>query len=363
MKIVLPFYFPRLIPHKANRLIFLLLVLFTTCTEGFSWGFFAHQRINRLAVFCLPEPMAAFFKRNILYLTENAVNPDKRRMAVKNEAPKHYIDIDIYGDSALWKMPRRWNDAVAKYTEDTLLAYGIVPWEVNRMKYLLQNAFEKKDSKAILRIAADMGHYIADSNVPLHTTENYNGQKTGQKGIHGFWESRLPELFSDKYDFFVGTADYERRVLERSWRGVTEAHLALDSVLRFEKELNARWPEDKKYSYEQRGNMTTQVYSREYSSTYHRMLGRQVENRMRASIKEVADLWYTAWVDAGQPDLDALLDFKLSEEDLKEMEEERKSWQQKTLQVRPEETSSLRELDISELFGSCCRHGEDGHHR
>jgi chromatin segregation and condensation protein Rec8/ScpA/Scc1 (kleisin family) len=93
------------------------------------------------------------------------------------------------------------------------------------------------------------------------------------------------------------------------------------------------------------------------------MLGRQVENRMRASIKEVADLWYTAWVDAGQPDLDALLDFKLSEEDLKEMEEERKSWQQKTLQVRPEETSSLRELDVSTLYGfsSCCRHEEEGH--
>ena len=352
-------------PSARRKLILSLLtvILLLYAKDGLCWGFFAHQRINRLAVFCLPEPMAAFFKRNIVYLTENAVNPDKRRMAVKNEAPKHYIDIDVYGDSALWKMPRRWNDAVAKYSEDTLLAYGIVPWEVNRMKYLLQNAFEKKDSKAILRIAADMGHYIADSNVPLHTTENYNGQKTGQKGIHGFWESRLPELYSDRYDFFVGTADYEKRVLERSWRGVSEAHLALDSVLRFEKELNARWPEDKKYSFEQRGNTTVQVYSREYSAAYHRMLGRQVENRMRASVKEVADLWYTAWVDAGQPDLDGLLDFKLSEDDLREMEEERKSWQLKTLQVRPEETSYLRIVDGEEFAYACCRHLEANHDR
>jgi chromatin segregation and condensation protein Rec8/ScpA/Scc1 (kleisin family) len=74
-------------------------------------------------------------------------------------------------------------------------------------------------------------------------------------------------------------------------------------------------------------------------------------------VKEVADLWYTAWVDAGQPDLDALLDYKLSEEDLKEMEEERKGWQQKTLQVRPEETSSIREWNAEELHASvCCRH-------
>jgi len=332
--------------------VFFLLLIHQT---SFAWGFFAHQRINRLAVFCLPEPMASFFKRNIVYLTENAVNPDRRRNAVKGEAAKHYIDIDVYGDSALWKMPRRWTDAVAKYTEDTLQAYGIVPWEVNRMKYSLQRAFEKKDAKGILRIASDLGHYIADSNVPLHTTENYNGQKTNQKGIHGFWESRLPELFSDKYDFFVGQADYEKNVLNRSWSAVIAAHTALDSVLGFERELNARWPEDKKYGFEQRGNITAQVYSREYSKTYTQMLGNQVERRMRASIKQVADFWYTAWVDAGQPDLEALLDYKLTEEDKKEMEEERKQWQKKTIETRTEESAALSLDDL--WFGTCCNHG------
>ena len=330
-----------------------LLTLISVC-DTFAWGFFAHQRINRLAVFCLPEPMSAFFKRNIVYLTENAVNPDRRRNAVKGEAPKHFIDIDVYGDSALWKMPRRWQDAVAKYTEDTLQEYGIVPWEVNRMKYSLQKAFERKDAKGILRIASDLGHYIADSNVPLHTTENYNGQMTGQKGIHGFWESRLPELFSDKYDYFVGQADYEKHVQQRAWNSIIAAHSALDSVLGFEKKLNAEWPEDKKYSFEQRGNVTTQVYSREYSKAYDKMLGNQVERRMRASIKQVADFWYTAWVDAGQPNLDELLDFKLSEEDLKEQEEERKLWQQKTINVRTEESAMITIDEI--LFGSCCNH-------
>jgi len=77
-----------------------ILTLISVC-DTFAWGFFAHQRINRLAVFCLPEPMSAFFKRNIVYLTENAVNPDRRRNAVKGEAPKHFIDIDVYGDSIL----------------------------------------------------------------------------------------------------------------------------------------------------------------------------------------------------------------------------------------------------------------------
>lgn len=341
-----------------KKIIFAAFIVFllaeTVSIPASGWGFFAHRRINRLAAFCLPDPMARFFKYHIVYLTENAVNPDRRRGSVKGEAPRHYIDIDVYGDSALWKMPRRWADAVAKYTEDTLQEYGIVPWHVNKMKYDLQRAFESKNVRRILATAADLGHYIADSNVPLHTTQNYNGQMTNQKGIHGFWESRLPELYSEKYDYFVGKAEYEKRVLDRSWNGVIEAHLALDSVLGFERQLNARWPEDKKYSYEQRGNVTTQVYSREYSFAYHQMLGDQVERRMRASIKEVADIWYTAWVDAGQPDLNSLIDQKFSEEDLKEMEEERKKWQENTLQVRPEETSCIRLKE--ELYGSCCPH-------
>lgn len=339
---------------RFSLLFILVIFQLKFSVNSYSWGFFAHQRINRLAVFCLPPQMLPFFKYHIVYLTENAVNPDRRRYAVKGEAPKHFIDIDVYGDSALWKMPRKWTDAVAKYSEDTLMEYGIVPWEVNRMKYSLQRAFEAKDARAILRIASDLGHYIADSNVPLHTTQNYNGQMTGQKGIHGFWESRLPELFSEKYDFFIGQAQYEKNVLQRSWRGVIEAHSALDSVLKFERELNARWPEDKKYSFEQRGNVTMQVYSRDYSKAYHQMLGNQVERRMRASIRQVADFWYTAWVDAGQPDLEALLDFQFSEQDLKEMEEERKQWQQKLLNVRQEESASITIEEF--LYGSCCTH-------
>ena len=63
------------------------------------WGFFAHQKINRLAIFTLPVEMIGFYKKNIQYLTENAINPDRRRYSVKEEAARHYIDVDVYGDS------------------------------------------------------------------------------------------------------------------------------------------------------------------------------------------------------------------------------------------------------------------------
>lgn len=273
-----------------------------------NWGFFAHQKINRMAVFRLPPEMITFYKHHIQYITENAVNPDRRRYAVDYEAPRHYIDLDVYGDSAVFKMPRYWNHAVEKFTEDTLQAYGIVPWHVNFVTYQLTEAFKKNNAEDILRYSADLGHYIADANVPLHTTENYNGQLTGQYGIHGFWESRLPELFSDDYDFFIGKAEYVENTQLAIWDAVKDAHLALDSVFGFEKKLTKKMADDRKYSSELRGNVNVKVYSRDFSKAYHNMLGDQVKRRMRNSIKMVGDYWFTAWVNAGQPDLDILID-------------------------------------------------------
>ncbi|RUA29383.1 MAG: S1/P1 Nuclease, partial [Bacteroidetes bacterium] len=131
-----------------------------------NWGFYAHQKINRLAIFTLPPEMITFYKHHIQYITENAVNPDKRRYAVDYEAPRHYIDLDVYGDSAVYKMPRYWKDAVKEYTEDTLQTYGIVPWHVNFVTYQLTEAFKENNAEDILRYSADLGHYIADANVP-----------------------------------------------------------------------------------------------------------------------------------------------------------------------------------------------------
>lgn len=267
------------------------------------WGFFSHKKINRLAVFSLPPEMVGFYKQHIQYLTEKAVNPDKRRYVMPQEAPRHYIDIDVYGDSAIYTMPRYWFDAVEKYTEDTLKAYGIVPWHVHRVKGWLTKAFKNQDKDQILRLSADLGHYIADANVPLHTTKNYNGQLTDQYGIHGFWESRLPELFSDQYNLFVGKAEYVENTQLRVWDAVTKAHLALDSVLRFEKEVTREFGASHKYVVEQRGTSNVRTYSQAFSKAYHEKLNGMVERRMRASIKMIADFWYTAWVDGGQPDL------------------------------------------------------------
>lgn len=270
--------------------------------------------------------MFGFYKKNIEFLTEHAVDPDKRRYSSPDEAPRHYIDMDHYTKSEMDSMPLYWNDAVKMFTEDTLKAYGIVPWHVVRELTMLTNAFKKGDVEKILNYSADLCHYIADAHVPLHTTENYNGQKTNQIGIHGFWESRIPELNGDNYDYFLGRAVYIEDPQKYIWQVVRESHAAVDSVLDFEAELNREFPKDRKYVVEQRGAATVTVYSQEYTEAYEKMLSGMVERRMRASIISTGSFWYTAWVNAGKPDLNNMKAFELSEEQKKKLEEENRMW-------------------------------------
>jgi len=203
-------------------------------------------------------------------------------------------------------MPRKWTDAVEKFSEDTLLAYGIVPWHIQTVYNRLVRAFEEKDIDYILKNSADLGHYVSDAHVPLHTTKNYDGQLTNQKGIHAFWESRLPELFADDYDYLVGTAEYQYSVLDVAWQAVESSFNSLDSVLLFDKELSLEFEQDKQYSYEKRGTKTIKVKSADYSLAYHTKLDGMVERRLRLSIISIGNLWYSAWVDAGQPILEGM---------------------------------------------------------
>ncbi len=356
-------------------------------TKAADWGFFAHRRINRMAVFTLPSKMIGFYKKNVEYVTEHAVDPDKRRYATQHEAVRHYIDIDHWGEFPFEEVPRDWISCLMKYTElyrirkngdtvrmvtnfnsfyskkdgiiyrnlpnaayrrfftekilpqyyedewvieiedwlsysaadrdtfdgkkifavDQFSAYGILPFHLQQMQARLTNAFVAKDRQAILRLSTEMGHYIGDAHVPLHTTENYNGQLTDQVGIHAFWESRLPELFADeRYDFFVGPARYLKDPADFFWSIVLESHQLLDSVLLIEKELSQTFPRDKQYCYEDRLDINIRTQCRAYAEAYHERMKGMVEKRMKDAILAIGSSWYTAWVDAGQPKLDHL---------------------------------------------------------
>src|SRR6187551_362373 len=235
------------------RRFFLLLSILLISQTCFCWGFFAHQKINYYAVFLLPPQMMVLYKPNIQFITEHAVDPDKRRYAVAEEGPRHYIDIDHYGKYPFDSLPRKWEEAVLKYSQNTIIENGIVPWWVQTVYRRLVNAFKEKDQARILKLSAEIGHYIADAHVPLHASSNHNGQLTGQQGIHGFWESRIPELLADKeWSFFIGKAEYIKSPGDFIWKRVLESAAAADTVLQYEIELSKKLSTDKKFAFEDR---------------------------------------------------------------------------------------------------------------
>lgn len=280
----------------------MMLVLLLWAGEVYCWGFFAHEKINGYAVYLLPPEMLVLYKPAIGYLRTHATDPDKRRYLIKAEGPRHFIDLDRYGSYPFTAMPRSWKAAVEKYGEDSLMEHGVLPWRIQDVLRSLTNAFINNNTTAVLKLSADLGHYIGDAHVPLHTSSNHNGQHTNQHGIHGFWESRVPELLADKeWDFFLEKATYIENPLEATWQIILESAKAVDSVLQFEAQLTATVSADQKYAFEWRKQAVIRQYSHAFTARYNRMLNGMVERRMRASVQAVANFWYTAWVNAGQP--------------------------------------------------------------
>lgn len=306
---------------------FVVIVLLFISQQCFCWGFFGHRKINYLAVFLLPPEMIGFYKTHIDFLTEHSVDPDKRRYAIPEEGSRHYIDIDHYGEYPYNNLPHNYDSAVAKFSADTVNAYGIVPWWVQTMLWRLTSAFKEKNQAKILKLSAEIGHYLADAHVPLHASHNHNGQFTNQNGIHGFWESRVPELLAEReFDFWIGKAEHIKNPGQFIWARVLESAAAADTVLRFEKELTQTTAADQKYSFENRNGVIIRTYSTSFTTAYNNKLNGMVERRMRQSIFAVASFWYTAWVNAGQPDLKKLSNKEFTAEELKEFEELNTNW-------------------------------------
>ncbi|MFO7978644.1 MAG: zinc dependent phospholipase C family protein [Bacteroidales bacterium] len=320
-----------MISKQATRWsAFLLLVMLCAFPHQavYSFGFFAHRTINRMAVFILPPEMIGFFRKHVEYLSEHSVDPDKRAHAVAGEAIRHYIDIDHYGAHPFDSMPVRWQDAVDKYTLDSLEEHGLLPWHVNLVLGRLTRAFQENDVDLILYHAAHLGHYIADACTPLHTTLHYNGKTPSQRGIHALWESRLPELLAHESHYLVGRAQYVEAPLARVWELIQTSHYKTDSIMEAFDTVREQHPADRMFSYHVRGQSMTRGFSREFALAFDRQMDHMVERQMRLAIKTTGDFWYTAWVNAGQPDLYQLEKRALSRKHRRQMKQQQKAWQQ-----------------------------------
>jgi len=298
-----------------------------------SWGFFGHEHIDRAAVFALPAPLQTFFYNHIDFITQEASVPDLRKHTLndKAEGPRHFIDLENYG--SLDTLPKTLEEAKKKYDEKFLSQNGILPWYLMEMMDKLTNAFKEKKKTEILFLASDLGHYLGDAHMPFHTSANYDGQQTGQKGIHSLWEARLPELFGKDYNYHTGDAKFIDNVPKAIWALMAATHSEVDTALGVDMNLRKRFPENKIFKTDKdgkviKGKYGASLFSDEYAKEFHTALNGMVERQMRKSIAATADFWYTAWVNAGKPDVGDLDPSELTQRNSKLLEEDLKLWKQ-----------------------------------
>ena len=296
-----------------------------------SWGIFGHEHINNAAVMALPQPMQTFFYNHLDFITQESTVPDLRKYTLRDKAegPRHYMDIENFG--SVDSIPHSFEEAKKKYTEKFLNDNGFVAWYIQEIMTKLTKAMKDKRKTEILFLAGDLAHYIGDANMPLHTSANHDGQLTNQKGIHSMFESRMPEMFGKDYNFYTGDAKYIDNVEKAIWDMVKDSHSQVEPLLLIDRNLRESFAKDKIFDLDEKGNIAKNkyndpIYSKEYVTQLHKALNGMVEKQMRKAIVSTADFWYTAWVNAGKPNLDELDSKEMTKRHQKNLKNDLKLW-------------------------------------
>ncbi|MFT3904062.1 MAG: zinc dependent phospholipase C family protein [Niabella sp.] len=317
--------------RSKAKLFSVLAVIFII---GGGWGFLVHKTINQLAIYQLPKAMQPFFFTNMDSLVGNAPRPDQRRFTDPTEGNKHFMDMEYYGSDPFKAVPHDWNEAVAKYSADTLRKYGTLPYTLVTTQQKLVNAFRSSNKDSIIFYATDLGHYIGDAHVPLHTSINYDGQLTGQQGLHDLWETTVPETVLDKYSVKTKhKAKYLPSVSDAAWAILEHTHSLLGEMFKQEKEVSKNFTDSDKYHWEVRWGKNRRFYTPAFAAEYDKALKGSINAQMIRASEALADFWYTAWVDAGKPDLSKMLDkpydkqkFKREQKAVRKNQLQRKGW-------------------------------------
>lgn len=276
------------------RWLAVLLIVFVPA-PAFAWGFDAHRFIMERALPLLPPEIRPFFEARRDAFIERSIDPDTWRLAgFADEAPRHYLNLDteVFGPDPYDRLPRDRETAVAQFGAAAIERAGLLPWRVEEMAARLTGAFEAAAQRPaarsdVLFLAAWLAHYVADAHVPFHAVVNYDGQLTGQRGIHARFETTLFERYRRELrvdPVALPPIDRPRDfIFDRLLEGTRLAPVVLEADRR------AR---DGRGGYDN-------AYYREFFHDTRAIL----EARLAASSAAIAAMIAGAWVAAGRPPL------------------------------------------------------------
>jgi hypothetical protein len=258
----------------------LLMVCPASILAKANWGWQGHQYINNYAVDYLPPEMS-FFLYQRPFLRGHASDPDM------DGTPRyyHYIDIDYYQEFFDGTLPHEWDEMLELYAESEVRTVGIVPWVIQWWTDSLSVLMSRNQWDEAWQIAANLGHYVADSHQPMHLTLNYDGQFSGNDGIHSRYESQLIAPHLSQLPLPEREAVYWDSVIDSVFGYIGESFANVTWVLLADNLASSQDPD--------------------FGLTYYNVMWTELESITTAvihrAILDLASIWYTAWVNAGEP--------------------------------------------------------------
>lgn len=272
---------------KLLSLVVSFVILFVISKEIFGWGNVGHSLINRNSTRHFPQEMVGYQLWSE-FLAQHASDADYRKSSDPTEGNKHFIDIDNYQEFLSGNFPYSIDTLISRYGWDYVWQQGILPWATKYTFDSLTAALQRKDWDRAKSIAADLGHYVADGHQPLHITRNYNGQFTGQRGIHSRYESQMINRFQGEITFSSEAVVYVNEPIDFIFNYLFESYSYLDDLLRADSIAKSI-----------AGNTDSELYYTtlwNYTDDFTKALFQKASNRL-------ASLIYSAWINAGSPAL------------------------------------------------------------
>lgn len=245
-----------------------------------AWWNHGHAHITEGAVDYLPQPLRSFFEANVT---------DVRDMAAQEPPGKHYIDIDYYPEFFTGTFPRDVDDLIALYGYSVVYQNGQGPWTyAGLVEFLSQNMAAAKTYDEWLDLIPTMAaqaHYIEDLHNPLHLTQNYNGQLTGNFGIHARYEGEMILRHLNDLTFAPGSAVYQESVIDDVFDEIDVQYYYVDDIM----------------AADDASLQAVGSYNEAYYTSMWSLTGDFTHDQFQLAAEAVANGWYTAWVDAGSP--------------------------------------------------------------
>ncbi|MGH9469550.1 MAG: hypothetical protein ACRD1N_04310, partial [Terriglobia bacterium] len=215
----------------SGNLAPLIVLALLACSGCYAWGPEAHRLVTQRAVDTLPPGIKGYFQSHLPFLQAHVNDPNQWMKKDRYERLRHYIFLDEYGRFPYLKLPHSYEDAVTRYGSGHIARTGTLPWQIGEYSLRLTNELRDGTWDLALEDAAVMGYYVTDAHDPLNTTENYDGQLTGQTGLAARFGSALFDRYQNFMLFRAAPAVKIDDPTEYAFKIVLESHTWVDNIL------------------------------------------------------------------------------------------------------------------------------------